>query len=487
MGNDKATREHQKDQNELGSVDDINDLAPTHEGSQARVSHEQHRLHDADTTGYFEGEAIGLGAFNARSLHLSRGTLKDGGTELIEYQAAYNMYMSPLRSTVRAMGRVKDLTEAGAPVSPKQLDSGTKSRFRDLKNDSSVGANVASNAFATWESSQTALQTSIESYGAGQMVLHGAVQQWQAILNKLQAREVAAKRADASADLKEINEVTETLTEIVKTSIEAWSAASEVGESMESATAAIDKDAEAVEEATSVATVGNHIASRGVAARDYVASLKGPAKRAAEIIKAGKGNAKLGLTLEDVFLVLDGDATKAKRLKMNIAHADAMLVKLGYSEEQNMVNAARSTLDGQVMELNVRSRNVARARTQAREGAAAFNKSLGGESANGEMAMYMASAAQELIGFAHMADQQRRDQVDPLWHDLDAYWNDEHVRMAANGYGADMQAIQNNIVSIAQQKQFFAAHLPEWEANANAWRAMLKGETGRDLVTSGDK
>jgi len=58
--------------------------------------------------------------------------------------------------------------------------------------------------------------------------------------------------------------------------------------------------------------------------------------------------------------------------------------------------------------------------------------------------------------------------------------------MAAHGYGADMRALQLNIVSVAQQQQFFQSHLPQWEANAQAWRDMLKAQTGGSLVARGN-
>src|SRR5262249_34115977 len=148
--------------------------------------------------------------------------------------------------------------------------------------------------------------------------------------------------------------------------------------------------------------------------------------------------------------------------------------------------AGETNLKAFRMELAVREQVVQSDRGQARKGAQAFNQNLtGGDKMEGMMEMYMASAAEELVAFGHVADAERRTMVDPYWKPLDAYWNDEHVRMTGHGYGADMHALQRNIVSVAQQQQFFRTHLPQWDANAQAWRDMLKTQTGSSLLARG--
>src|SRR5215813_13930362 len=161
MSNDPS-KEHQarQDHYELGDVDSVHDLEPGVEGSKSRVQKEQQRLSNPEDYGHFEGEAVSLGQFSARPLRLSRGTLQDAGSNLAEYQAGYNTYTGPLRSMLRAMGRVKDLSEAGAPVSPAGLQKSEKQRFRKLSQTGHDDAS-AQTAFHSWQQAQTKMSNDI--------------------------------------------------------------------------------------------------------------------------------------------------------------------------------------------------------------------------------------------------------------------------------------------------------------------------------------
>src|SRR5262249_20318315 len=148
---------------------------------------------------------------------------------LAEYQAGYNTYTGPLRSMLRAMGRVKDLSEAGAPVSPACLQKSEKQRFRKLSQTGHDDASAQS-AFHTWQQDQTKMSNDIKAYSAGQMQLQAAVENWQACQDKLEQRRIAAERANKTKELDEIREAAQTLAEITRFSMEAWTMAGEIDE-----------------------------------------------------------------------------------------------------------------------------------------------------------------------------------------------------------------------------------------------------------------
>ena len=118
---DKTEKEkqHDTDLDELGGVDNVSDLAPETNVGPTRRATEEHRILQPNASGFFEGEAGGTGGLGAP---LSIGSpLKKEAPILKRYEEGYNAYAQPLRSTLRSMGRLKDVSLTGAPLTPAEL------------------------------------------------------------------------------------------------------------------------------------------------------------------------------------------------------------------------------------------------------------------------------------------------------------------------------------------------------------------------------
>src|SRR5688572_11205032 len=99
---------------------------PKDKGAEAGQKKKEGRiakdLVNPNASGQFEKKGVELGAMGD-TLHTSAPVKNDIGSGLVEYETGYNMHTAPLRSTLRSMGRLKDMQSAGAPMDPAELKS----------------------------------------------------------------------------------------------------------------------------------------------------------------------------------------------------------------------------------------------------------------------------------------------------------------------------------------------------------------------------
>ena len=97
---DKTEKEKQRatDAEELGYVENVNDLAPDNKVGASRKATATHRIDKGNASGYFESQGGGLGA----PLHVGPELRKDAGPALDRYIDGYSIYAVPLRSTLAA-------------------------------------------------------------------------------------------------------------------------------------------------------------------------------------------------------------------------------------------------------------------------------------------------------------------------------------------------------------------------------------------------
>lgn len=518
----KKSKQEQEwnDAAELGYVDHVNDLAPDPDRGQgpARRAHEQKRILKPSAAGYFEvegGNAGGLGA----PLHLGPEIKKDGGASIGQYEAAYNSYAIPLRSTLRSMGRLKDVSMTGAPLTPAELKQNPKlaARFGNLSLTKQADAGKQ-RAYHDWAEAQTKTQIDVQRFGASQYELASVVSDYRRVQKLIAQRQAEATRAGKMSELGVINEAAQTLARIVEVSVEAWNTAGLIEEEMASQVAGLNANAEGLGSIDDLPVNQGIDWEKGTGddplGRTSPRSLpKGKGQKAGDLADTVAQGSKMGgrigkqvnekiskfvkenaaksttfsISMKDIFVLMMGKGEEYMKLQQDIAALDGKIKKLGMEQEVLTIRSAAARMNGMNLEFLAIGKQVSADRQAARAGARLFAQSVGG-GADGAMAMYAAEAYQELATFGALADQQRRGMVDQLRGQVAAYVHgvDKH-RFIAIGAESDALALNDNLQAVKEQRAYFTEHLPEWQQRAHQWSEFLGSKTGTPLVAESNE
>jgi hypothetical protein len=486
---DKEKRD-QEDRYELGPVDNVHDLEPETQAGPSRKAKAQDRIMNPTSSGYFEIEGGSAGGPGA-PLQLGAELKKDGGTKISEYEAGYNTYAAPLRSMLRAMGRVKDVSLTGAPMTRDDLlkRPDLVARFRKL--NPAAGDVQQDQAFDTWSTQQTKMKLDIQRYGAGQHQLTGIIANYRRVQLRLAEHRKERERAEKLNEVHEIEETAETLARIVEVSIEAWGAAGEVDEILESQLA-LDESAEGEgaegpqrNDPTGAGTSTKSVGQRTAAGAQSVADA---GNVATNVLCGAKDQlAKTGrfeLSLKDVFIVVNRDAPRYQRLLDDITALEKAMKKLEMDQESQDIKSANEQLIGFKMEFAARKQDVRADRIAARKGARTFAKSMGAGGV-GVTAMYAAEAYQELAAFGALALEQRKAFVDPLWHPVHDYlYRYDPLHFDAIDARSDAATLAMNLRAVQEQNVYFNQHLGEWQKISRDWNEFFGERTGSGLIST---
>lgn len=496
---DKQEQQRKADGAELGYVESVNDLQPDSQVGPSRKAKEQQRIVNPSAVGYFEtegGSAGGLGA----PLHLGPELKKDGGSLLTQYEVGYNQYAVPLRSTYRAMGRLKDVSLTGAPMTPAELMQRPELAARFRKLSLTHGDVAADQAFDSWSTQQTKMNLDVQRFGAGQVEMAGAIADFRAAQALLARRRSEAQRSAKTAELREIEETAETLTRIVEVSVESWSAMGTIEEAID-AKVALDESAEGVDAMAGIPKGGiNWVSgtgedksgetqstkSRRQKGADAVATLGTQGTMATAIAREAREqlqkSGRFELSLKDLITKAVG-GTKYDDLQRDVILLGAQIKKLDLDRENDLVEGATRKLSGFKMEFVARRLDVQADRAAARKGARTFAKTMGG-GADAITSMYAAEAYQELAAFGELAAEQRQSMVDPVWGAAHRYIHgyDKH-RFLAIGAADDAVRLDENLNAVREQRSFLTQHVPEWQQIAKQWSDFLGARTNSPLVT----
>jgi hypothetical protein len=478
---DETKKRDAQDAYELGPVENVNDLQPDSSAGPSRKDKQQQRIVQPDSSGYFElegGAKEGLGA----PIHLGPELKKDGGPVIGEYEAAYNTYAVPLRSTLRAMGRVKDVSLTGAPLTPAELMKrpDLAARFRKLNPTS--GDVQQDQAFNDWSNNQKKMTGDIQRFGGGQHQMAAVLANYRSVQKKLAQRRVEAERSAKQAEIREIEETAETLSRIVEFTSEALAASGEIEEMLDRKVA-LDENAEGMEEGAGevsgegtktkkqrAAGAVQDAASAGVIGKSVLSNARD------QLAKTGK----FEMNLQGIFLAVVG-GEKYAQLQRDTVVLNAKIASLKLDAEAEEVKSANEQLMGFKMEFISTQQNVRTDRVASRRGAKTFAKSMNA-GADGIDAMYAAEAYQELANFGALAAQQRRDFVDPVWGRAHGYvYGYDAHRFEAIGAMEDARQLATNLQAVQEQRGYLGKHVPEWQTVAKQWDAFLKERTGNAL------
>ncbi|MEP6864168.1 MAG: hypothetical protein ABJE66_26315 [Deltaproteobacteria bacterium] len=503
---DKTEKEkqHALDSYELGSVESVNDLAPDNKVGASRVTKATDRIDRGKGTGYFESEAVGLGA----PLHIGPELRKDAGPALDRYVDAYSIYAVPLRSMLGSMGRLKDVSQTGAPMTPEELMKrpDLAARFANLTSQSSTS--VQESAAAHWSYTQQKLRVDTENFTAVQTNVAAAVANYRRVQARLEGRRVKAQRDADQKQLHEIEEAAETLARIVDVTVEAAGSVGEFGELLD-AKVGLDESAEGLESYENLPKNGNtnyefgtiHDAtgentqtkSKAKRAGDAMSNAGETGSMAAKLAKQTKAQVakvgKIDMSLQGVFIGLMEPA-KYTQLQKDIARLDGKIKSLALKEEEQDLIAAEGLLSAATLQLKATRHEIQVDRVAARTGARAYGTSVGeghGDASPTRMAMYAAEAYHELAAFGAQAKLQRTKTVMPRWTPVFHYMNETHVeRFVALNVVDDARALATNLQAVREQGTFFDEHIPDWQKNAEAWSRFLGNHSPSEL-DSGEK
>ncbi|MEO8842279.1 MAG: hypothetical protein ABI704_11955 [Kofleriaceae bacterium] len=485
---EKTEKEKQRDTDfdELGSVDNVNDLAPESGVGPTRRAKAQHRILQPNAAGFFETEAGAAGGLGA-PLSIGAPLKKDGGPILQKYEEGYNAYAQPLRSTLRAMGRLKDVSLTGAPLTPAELMKRPElaARFGHLGAQAStvdVSSVQKDQAFDAWSDQANKMKLHVQMFGAGQHELAGVIANYRRVQLRLKQHSVERERASKTKEKREIDNAAETLAKIVDVSSEALSGMGEV-EALLASHAALSKSGPDSlaglpqsnnpdwAQGTTNDPTGAKRSSKSAA--QHVSSGVAKLGRGVQVIeKEVEKTHTFGLSAKDVFTVLIG-AKRYHDLETDIDSLDKQISKLGFEEEAQDVRSANEGLCGFVVEIAVRRDEVRGDRIAARRDARTFAHAHGGGD-SAVTAMYAAEAYQELAALGELTEKQRKGMVDSSWRRVSAYLhgNDFH-RYAAIGALDDARLLDSNLRAVAEQREMFATQLPQWQRVSTQWSEFL--------------
>ena len=441
--------------------------------------------------GDFETMAVASMTDLAQPLHLSPAMLKDGAGPVIRYQEGYNMYVTPLRATLRALGRADDMLKTGAPSTPAQLLArpSVAKRFAKLSLDTKADG-AAQSAVGNWADAQTRMKLDADQLMAQQVNLKSATENYRAVQLLLQQRQKEALRDGLSAQVAGIEHAADVCARVVEVSAEAVSGAAEIGEAVEGSGEVIEptdmEETGTVEEAgfdqwsTGQQKAGSAVENAG----------KGISRGAAiakQVHAYATGNKPF--ELRDVFIVAGGGTARYNKLNAEIKLLNVAIGKLDATREQEMIHAAGEQLLGFKLTLGVEKQTLnadrRNARNRAQEAAQnwAGSKGKGDESSKDAVfAMYSAEAYQELDVFATHARSERESYVDPEIDAVDSYLTSKVETFESKNLLQDASDLRHNVVVTRHMKKYFDDKVPEWEGTAQAWRDFLQDRTTKSLI-----
>jgi hypothetical protein len=494
----KQAEQYESDDVRFDSVETVRDLEPEKGVGPHIAAHQREQLLAPGTAGYFEIQGANAGNLG-EPLRLGDKIKEEGAPVVAEYEAAYNQYAEPLRSTYRAMGRLKDLSLTAAPLTVAEMEKSPKlaGHFQNISLDGQKDA-LAQSTLKSWSQTQSNMITNIQRFGGGQHVLAGAVAKYSRVQTALEKKRVKVQRDGKAAEIAEIDEHVKTIHEIVNVSIEAWNVAGELDEVF--GAQAFDENAEGPEpvdgspagswnvefgtvddpaaDNAKATTKGNKAASKldalALGARDSK-------KIVAEATEKLKSAGHFDLSIDGMLTAVMG-GKKYADLQAQVAVLEGKIAQLGLKEEADDLRDATESLTGFRMEFKAERQQLRNDRAAARGFAQVFGQATG-SGQEGIMSMYAAEAYSELAAYGELAARERKD-IEPMWGKAHAYLrsNDPH-RYLALGIMGDAKRLGENLHEVMEQRDYFARHLPQWKQHAHEWSDFFAKNAKTPLVT----
>ncbi|HEY0250200.1 MAG TPA: hypothetical protein VGC41_01695, partial [Kofleriaceae bacterium] len=372
---DQRAKRDAADTAEFGSVEDVSNLAPDSNVSPSMQREVRARITDPTKTGHFENHGsditshLDIQESTKNKYSIWNDYTQDSyGVDIKRFQAGYNAYLIPYGETLRAEGRVKDLSMAGAPLAPADFQKKNPSVAQRLQATDSRQGNQEV-AFNAWSSQEKTTVTEIRQFGALQHSMSSALKSYDRIQDRLKEKATKAKQDSAKAEIAKIEESAATLARITKVTYEGLGMMSEIEVAMASH-APFNENAEGAGDLSHVPQSGNTDyghgtvddktsgqrqlgKNKGQVAGDAADTVKEQSEQTVRIVNyvsstIAKGG-ELDLSLQSIFIVAEGSATKYADLQKDVAKLGASLAALQMSEENADMMAVKENLDAAKM------------------------------------------------------------------------------------------------------------------------------------------
>jgi hypothetical protein len=451
----------------------IEDIQPeVREPEADEKRHARAQIRRPGDVGDFETRAVDAMGTLAAPLSLPTKLVRE--PQLAHYQTAYNTYTSPLRSTLRAMGRARDVSLTGAPLTPAQMSPKLAKRFKKLSLEDKHD-DGAQHEMGSWADAQTRMQVHAKGLYTGQTLLRGASQGFHRVQAMIEQRRLEARREGMVGQIAKIEHTAEVAARIVEVSTEAVLGAAEIDEALDAGIELDESESESGEAdqwSGGQQQLGNGLAAAGAG----VSRGKAVAAQLQKYALAGQT-----FELKDVFIVAQGDAGRYLQYERDVAQLSEQIGELQFVEEKLEIAAAKTQLEGFTLDLASRKLDLQADRRNARNAAQQFGQG-GGGGKQAVLAMYAAEAFQELDIFGTIANDQREQYVDPVKGGAARFVESRWEWFEGENLIQQAIDLRDNLIGVSQQKQYFDEHLPEWQATAQQWRRFLEVRTDKPLL-----
>ena len=424
-----------------------------------------------DYVGDNERKDVERGGSLLQPLDLKSGKIHRA-TGLSEFREQYEIYKIPVHHSQRALGRVNDLRDAGAPRTPSEIDPKTASHFRELSTTNDTKQNddgkqqLAANA---WSVQQSDMEADFNAYMHTREQVKGITDQFRAAQEILRRRRLQAEKAGKESEKEKIDQMAQTCTRIVSTAVMATNLLSTIESGFLASSAAGDDYTETVvkNEDTGQDEMGHKVSRTSAASKAWALT-----KQGAE-----------ALTLENIFIAVGGKSKEYRQLIDDIA---ALQKQIGESElkgEDFQIAAAGEALKNIKVQVKDKRGAFTDKRQHARNAAQTFGQNTHG-GAKAIAVTLMAEAYQELDMFGGRALEEAHQLHRPAkqvitWlanHDdmIKAHRLDEH-----DDFANDAEKVLHAAVDTERTYPTLKTEVPIWRETATTWKHFLTDVIGK--------
>lgn len=363
--------------------------------------------------------------------------------KLDELEEKYILYAAPMRQTLRALGRVNDLTATGIPRHPALLGPELRAPFDRVKEiekgPSARDAREVNGAAAAWQEGQQNLHVAQGGYLNAREQLQASVHDMMRLQEKLNQKMLRKAKEAKMAEVAAIEEAAMTLIEIVKTVKEAVELAADV-EGLE---------------------------------------------KMIEFASNKVGDKVKQIDLKYVFIKLMGDGDKYDKLQRDIKRCDAAIARSEENEEKNEFAAVRDRLHAWSFTVGNLDGDVQIRQDLTRMNAVNFADAVGGGNKTRLVAL-IADGYQSLDTCADSSLQSLQALI-PVAQVVYDWCSSDEARKRYLVAGRDLERMQlqtifqtvYGLVKENGRRDFLEKEAPIWHETADAWRKFLAETTQR--------
>jgi hypothetical protein len=387
---------------------------------------------------------------------------------LSAFREQYEIYKLPVHHSQRALGRVNDLRDGGAPRTPAEIDPKTAGKFRELSTVDAADAG-AQNSANQWIEQQAEMEADFNAYMTAREAVQGVTDQFRATMEILHRRRLQAEKAGKQGEKDKIDQMAKTCTQIVQTAIMAGNFMTALEGGFLASSAAGDDYTETVvrNPDTGKDEIGHKVTRTGAAQKAY------------SLAKQAAGQ----LTLENIFIALDGSSAKYQQLIKDIAELETKIAESDLKGENFQISGARKNLENVKISVKDKKGAFSDRRQLSRDAAQTFGQNMKGGKSTIAVAL-MAEAYQELDMFGGRALEEAHQLHKPAKQVIT--WLANHSEMVKahrlneyDDFADDAEKVLHAAVDTERTYPTLKTEVPIWQQTATSWKHFLSDVMGK--------